>query len=358
MAKKAKEKKQKEKTKDERFNFDEEIIIGLKRIDNQEDKSKVKKNGKKGKKLKQKNSKRKIDAKAKLKIEEDKPMDIPQVGVGVKNNIKNKKKTVQKNQPRKKLTPQQELARKKRKVIFRITKWMMLLAIIIGAIIYALLSPIFNIKNISVAGNSKISTEEIISLSGIELEQNMFQYRKEDVKSRIKENAYIDTVKVSRKIPDTIDIIVSERKASFLIQFANAYAYISSQGYILEISNQKVDLPILVGFQTEQENIQTGYRLCVEDLKKLGDVLKIMEAATSNGLEKFITQIDISDDDNYILTLAKKKKIVYLGDTSNLSTKMLWILKFNELEGNTQGDIILNMNLNDEKNKPYFRKEI
>ena len=55
MAKKAKEKKQKEKTKDERFNFDEEIIIGLKRIDNQEDKSKVKKNGKKGKKLKQKN---------------------------------------------------------------------------------------------------------------------------------------------------------------------------------------------------------------------------------------------------------------------------------------------------------------
>lgn len=329
MAKKSKEKKQMEKTKDEKFNFDEEIIIGLKRIDNEEDKPKVKKNNKKKKQT--------------------------------KTNMQNRKKQQvhnNKQQVERKLTPQQELARKKRKIIFRITKWMMLFVIIVGASIYALLSPIFNVKKINVVGNSKISTDEIISLSGIELEKNMFQYNKDNIIKKIKENAYIDIVTIKRKVPDTIEINVSERKASFLIQFANAYAYISSQGYILEISNQKTDLPILIGFRTEQENIQTGYRLCKADLEKMGDVLKIMESATSNGLAELITQIDITDDENYILTLQKKKKIVYLGDTSNLSTKMLWILKFNEVEGNTQGDIILNMNLNDEKNKPYFRKTV
>ena len=41
-----------------------------------------------------------------------------------------------------------------------------------------------------------------------------------------------------------------------------------------------------------------------------------------------------------------------------LSTKMLWIIEFNEIEGNTKGEIMLNMNLNDEKSKPYFRKGI
>ena len=41
-----------------------------------------------------------------------------------------------------------------------------------------------------------------------------------------------------------------------------------------------------------------------------------------------------------------------------LSTKMLWIVTFNEKEGNTAGDIILNMNLNEEKNKPVFRKKL
>lgn len=326
MAKKAKEKKKNENTKDEKFSFDDEIIIGLRRIDDGEDKPKIKKNEKK---KNTKNEKQQV-----------------------------KKKNIKKNQIKKTLTPQQELARKKRKVIFRITKWIMLIAIIIAAGVYALLSPIFNVKNINISGNSKISSDEIISLSGIELEKNMFEYRKEDIIEKIKENAYIDTVKMSRKIPDTIEITVTERKASFMIQFANAYAYISSQGYILEISNQRLDLPILIGFETQQENIQIGYRLCVEDLQKLEDALKIMEAATSNQLAEFITQIDISDDENYILTLQEKKKIVYLGDTSNLGTKMLWILKINEEEGNTQGDIILNMNLNDEKSRPYFRKKV
>lgn len=28
---------------------------------------------------------------------------------------------------------------------------------------------------------------------------------------------------------------------------------------------------------------------------------------------------------------------------------MLWIIEFNEIEGNTKGEIMLNMNLNDEK---------
>ena len=37
---------------------------------------------------------------------------------------------------------------------------------------------------------------------------------------------------------------------------------------------------------------------------------------------------------------------------------MLWIVTFNEKEGNTAGDIILNMNLNEEKNKPVFRKKL
>ena len=49
----------------------------------------------------------------------------------------------------KKLTKKQELQRKRRKFVFRIIKWLMLLGIIIGGIIFALLSPIFNIKNIN-----------------------------------------------------------------------------------------------------------------------------------------------------------------------------------------------------------------
>lgn len=315
-----------ENTKDEMFNFDDEIIIGLKRIDNRE-----KKNNKSNNKKKQKESQ--------------------------KNQSKTKQGQVVKN-VKKKLTPKQELAKKKRQAVFKLIKWLTLVGIIIGATIYTILSPIFNVKKVEVAGNSLISEEKIISLSQIEIDNNMFKYNKNNIIKNIKENAYVEDVKVKRKIPDTIQIEIVERQVTFMIKFANAYAYINNQGYILEISDKKQELPIIVGIKTETEGIQEGKRLCNEDLIQLNDILKIMEAATSNEISDLITQIDITDNENYKLTIQKQNKVVHLGDTSNLSTKMLWIKKFNELEGNTAGEIILNMNLNDEKNKPYFRKSI
>lgn len=73
---------------------------------------------------------------------------------------------------------------------------------------------------------------------------------------------------MKRKIPDTIEVIITERKATFKFQIANAYAVINNQGYILKVSDKTDDLPIIVGIETPQENIQTGNRLCEEDLKK------------------------------------------------------------------------------------------
>ena len=114
-------------------------------------------------------------------------------------------------------------------------------------------------------------------------------------------------------------------------------------------------MPIIEGFETAQEEIQAGNRLCNTDLKKLGDVLKIMESVESNDLARLITKIDITNDDDYVLTMAKMKKTIHLGDASNLSTKMSWIITFNQLEGDTQGEIMLNVDL--DKSKPYFREK-
>ena len=203
-----------------------------------------------------------------------------------------------------------EKSKKKRKLILKIIKWLTLLAIIIGGTIYAMLSPIFNIKEVEVIGNSKISSETIISLSGITIDQNMFSFRTSNVRESIKNNAYIDTVEIHRDLPDKISLVVTERKTTYMIKFGNAYAYINNQGYILEITDKEEAVPIITGYETLDENIQEGNRLNTEDLEKLNDVLKIMEAASSSGnnLKNLITKIDISDKSNYILNLKKQKK--------------------------------------------------
>lgn len=329
-------KSKEEGTKDERFNFDEEIIIGLKRIDEPKKEEKKKPKNKNKKNLN--NNKEKQDIK--------------------KENIRPNPNKVKLKAKEKKMSPKQILAKKKRQAVFRLVKWTSLVLIIIGAIIFTIMSPIFNVKNIKVEGNSYLSEEQVISLSRIEIENNMFKYNKKEIIKNIKENAYIENVEVKRSIPDTIEIKIIERKTSFMIQFANAYAYINNQGYILEISNKALEYPILTGFSTPVEELQEGRRLNKEDLKKLSDVLEIMESATSNEIASLITEINIENSDNYVLELKSKNKVVNLGDTSNLSTKMLWIQTFNKLEGSTKGEIMLNMNLNDDKNKPYFRRNI
>ena len=110
---------------------------------------------------------------------------------------------------------------------------------------------------------------------------------------------------------------------------------------MLEITEQKIDRPIILGVSTGSDNIKSGNRLIEEDLLKLESVLKIMEAATSNEIERLITKIDISDKTNFVLYLDSEGKTVRLGDTTEISTKMLHIKKILEKEVGIEGEIIV-----------------
>ena len=376
MGKKANEKLKEKGTKDNgTLNLDNEIIIGLKTIPepknhkkkavsssnqkrtpqnkkkskNEKNKENIKKTSKKDKnrtssqnKLKNKRTSKK-DEKGKLADDEI------ELNLGIEEKPK-------KNKRNKKLTKKQELARKKRRAVLRVLKWITLLGLLLAGVIYFLLSPFFNIKNIIVEGNQKISQEEIISLSGIQIEENTFKLKKENIKQVVKQNAYIDTVSVKRKLPDGIQITVTERTPSFMLTFANAYVYMSSQGYLLEVTDKALELPIITGYQTTEDNIKVGSRLCKEDLQKLGEVLQIMESAKSNQIENLITKINIENKNDYILELKTEKKTVHLGDTSNLSTKMLYILKMIEEEKETEGEILVNTDLNNKG--AIFREKV
>ena len=237
------------------------------------------------------------------------------------------------------------MAIKKRKLILKIIRTIILIGILIGTLIYILLSPLFNIKDVTVTGNNKLSKEEIISLSEIRTEENIFKTSKNDIKNRIKTNPYVENVKIRRKLPDKVEIIVVERVATYMLPFANSYVYINNQGYMLEITSPKANLPIITGFSTPEENLHEGERLLSEDLVKLGEVLQIIESANANGIQELITKIDISNRQDYTIMLEKEKKLVHMGDVSNLSTKMSYINKIIQDEAGIEGEIFVNTDL-------------
>lgn len=273
------------------------------------------------------------------------------IGMTNKNNQRVKQKT------QAKMTKKQAKIIKKKKKIKRIIKAIILMALIIGGFCFALISPIFNIANIDVIGNEKITSDTIVSLSQLQMGENLFKFNRVKVINEIKTNAYVENVNIKRKIPNKIEIIIEERKQDYNIEFLNGYAYINNQGYILEISEQKLDLPVIKGISTLQEQIVEGNRLNDEDLEKLEVVIQIMNICKSYDLDKKVSSIDISNKSDYIMEMNEEKKTIHLGNNSNLSNKMLYVPAILTENQGKEGTIYLNGDINGDF-KPRFREKV
>ena len=258
---------------------------------------------------------------------------------------------------KKKISKKQAQIERKKKKIKRILKCTTILFLVIGGVIFALVSPIFNIKEIKVSNNNQISEETIISLSQLKTEQNLFKFNRDNVIKKIKTNPYIESVVITRKFPNKIEIFIKEREKNYNVEFLNGYAYINNQGYILELSEQKLDLPVIQGISTEIEKIVEGNRLNVEDLEKLETVIQIMNICKDYEIDKKISMINITDKSNYVLYLEEDKKIIYLGDNSNLSNKMLYVPAILEQNKDKEGSIYIDGDINNNF-KPRFREKV
>lgn len=269
----------------------------------------------------------------------------------------NKNKIKQEAEKKKRITQEERRRKKRNKKIKFVLKMVVIVGMIVGGTIFAMVSPVFNITDIQVINNHQISAETIISLSEIKMGENIFQFSSQKTVEHIKENAYIEEVKIHRKIPNIIEIEVEERTHNYSVDFLGKYAYINKQGYILEIAEDSKQKIVIQGITTTEEQVVVGSRLNNEDLEKLEDVIKIMNVAKEYNLDTKVTSIDISDKNEYSIYLEEEKKKVHLGDNSNLSNKMLYVNSIIEEEKGKAGDIFVNGDFNN-KFKIYFRESL
>lgn len=261
---------------------------------------------------------------------------------------KHSQKVIKKNDEPKK--------QKNKRKINKYIKWTSFIVIILSCILFAMLSPMFNISEIVVSGNDYISTSKIITLAEIKQNENIFRINKKEITNKIKQNGYIDNIVIKRTLPNKINLQVTERVPTFQIEYGSGYVYINNQGYILEVANIKKELPIIKGISTPNENFIEANRLNDEDLKKLNIVLKIVNVAKVDEISELITSIDITDENNYQIYMEKEKKTIYLGDASNIETRMLYVTSILKNESGKAGEIFVDMNLNTEE--PRFRESV
>lgn len=269
----------------------------------------------------------------------------------------NSPKPRQNNKSKRKQADDKSAHIKKAQKIRKLFTWTILIGIIVGILVFLCKSEMFNICNIEVTGNAQITGETILQLSGININHNIFLANTIKAENKISQNPYVKEVNIKRELPDKIKIEVVEKQKAYMIQVDVGYAYVDKYGDVLEISENKLEnLIILQEYTTSKAEITPGSKLNEVDLEKLEDVQKILKSGEKNQLNDKIASINIKDKNDYILNMSTYKKIVYIGDTSNLSTKMLRTKDIIDKTMGLEGKIFVNGEFS-EGFDPYFREE-
>lgn len=282
--------------------------------------------------------------------------------VARKSNVQEKNTNVKKTQPnnkrpKKKQADDKSARIKKVEKIRKLFTWTILIGILIGILVFLCKSELFKICNIEIIGNNQISQEMLLEVSDIDLEDNIFLTNTIKAQNKISENPYIKEVKIKRVLPDKIKIEIVEKEKAYMIEVDGKVAYIDKNGYILEISEIELDTLItLQGYLTTKEKINPGNTLDEEDIERIEDIEKILKSSEKIQMRDKITSINIKDKNDYILNLPSYKKIIYIGDTSNLANKMLYTKAILEESTDKEGKIFVNGKFN-KGFDPYFREE-
>lgn len=149
--------------------------------------------------------------------------------------------------------PKLKQARKKkanRRLIIYLSIFFFLLAIVVY-----LQSPLSHVKTIKVAGNTYLTEEEVIELSQLTTDNNIWMINKDKIKKTMSQNAVIESVKIKRIFPRTVELLVTEYERVGYVKNDDGYFPILGNGNQLSpLSSPKGDAPVLFGF-TEKTSL-------------------------------------------------------------------------------------------------------
>lgn len=202
-----------------------------------------------------------------------------------------------------------------KKILLKIVLLLIVLSI---GIFFAFNSSVFNIKEIKVKNNKNIDEKNILKKSKIEKGTNIFKVKSEYVEKELLKNPFLKSVKVSKKVPSSINIEVVERKKTFLFQSTSIYLLADEDGFIMDHFDSKdKKLPTIKGFKTQTTELgksifSTGenenLKVFINEAKKLNLLAQIDEID-----KNFANDVDIK---------LKNQISVAFGPLSNVKYKL------------------------------------
>ncbi|WP_297434996.1 cell division protein FtsQ/DivIB [uncultured Clostridium sp.] len=202
--------------------------------------------------------------------------------------------------------------RKRRKKIM-----FLIMIFIIVTILVLVKAPMFAIKGAKVTGNKMIKSEGVINQKNIK-GQNIFLVDTNVIKNEILKNPYIKSAEVKRKLPNLLDINISERKMFYKIKLDSKIYVLNNELYIMDILDDDKDLAIVEVKGLKVESVKIGERITSNEKVSL-ILLDIATKLIDKNKDSIFTSVDVSNKSD--ISIFKGDIEIILGQAIDLDEK-------------------------------------
>lgn len=216
-------------------------------------------------------------------------------------------------------TNQRRKKNRRKKLIIRAI--IVFVFLVVGVILA--LTLFFNINKITVSGDKVYSDEIVVDASGVKTGDNLIFLSKESINDKIsKELAYIGEVKIKRRLPSTLEIVVAKTDAFMAVAADGYYILLDRNGKVLEKDLETVGENIILANLGEISKINVGEIIELKEDRVFDKLNSLLTECENVGL-KDITLINLSDIYN-IKLIYEGRITLELGETDseNLGSKL------------------------------------
>ncbi len=261
-----------------------------------------------------------------------------------KSKRRNERKAQQENLTRNERRAIETKKRKKKNLVHKIITWFIICVLLAGVGIVLSLTVFFKIGDISVEGNERYLTEEILSQCSIDIGENLFMSDTNNAKRLLEKNLpYIYNAEVKRKLPDKIIITVEETQPIYYILNSDeeTYTLLDDNFKVLESASEntgKMEITLAeIASAVPGEKIEFADENVSSSLDILAGTIR------DNGFTEFTGISSEGLNNNYVIY---DSRITFkLGTTQDLEKKMYQGLttckELDETSPNVEGELTI-----------------
>lgn len=204
----------------------------------------------------------------------------------------------------------------KRKIIIKRNSgcgiYALFIILLIGGLMVFLRSDFFNIKSITVEGNEYVSSDTILTCSNIQIGQNIFDFKADELQDQLKTIARIKKVSVVRIYPDKVKIVITERQPIVYIYSEGQYYAVDDEGIVVEVGSSNISTgAVVVSGLSDIQIPDVGREFDFNATAQTQTVFNVVNFFIENNLLSSVSEIYISSSGYYYVYMNNSNVIKF-----------------------------------------------